>query len=117
MKVFSNNFEILLMACAFETVQSLNNSTDDQWVHDRRFMNQFFTPKLISNYQKYFAKCADVLITSLVERQSNNSVGCDLLPLIEKCAVQGVCSTLFGMDLHDGRIDDIYAKTSEIFEA
>lgn len=78
-------------------------------------MHQYFTPKIIGSYATLFAKCADLMVEA-IENHLDNDTDCDLLPHLEKCAVQGVCATLFGMDFMDTRIDQIYAKTSEIFE-
>lgn len=98
-------------------LNSINNFfLDNQWTHDRRFMNQHFTPRLVKTYSYSFSSCAVLLVKSISEEYL---IGRDfnLLPHLERCSVQGVCTTLFGMDLKDVRIDDIYAKTSVIVES
>lgn len=88
---------------------------DDQWRHDRRFMNQFFNPKMITSYMSSLTICVNLLIAEVGKFQSSGEEVV-LLTLLEKCALQAVCSTLFGMDVTDKRIDDICVRTSEIFD-
>ena len=82
-------------------------------------MIQFFSPKRIDSYTESFSRCVDLLIVNLRENCSDQPIGqpTDLLPLFEKCALRGVCSTLFGMNYMDGKVDEIYRRTAEIFEA
>lgn len=61
------------------------------------------------------SRCVELLINGL--RIKSSSEDFDLLPLLEKCALRGVCSTLFGMKTTDSKIDEICIRTSEIFEA
>lgn len=77
-------------------------------------MNQFFTPKKIDSYVTSLSQCVDMLVVNLQENHLNRDF--DLLPHLEKCALRGVCSTLFGMNLTDPKIDEICERTSEIFD-
>lgn len=72
---------------------------------------------MISSYTNSFLSCAEQLTEKLNRLYADESCQFDLLPHLEHCAVQAVCSTLFGMDLMDERIDDIYENTMQIFEA
>lgn len=72
---------------------------------------------MISSYSKSFFSCAEQLTEKLNRLYTDENRQFDLLPHLEHCAVQGVCSTLFGMNLMDKRIDDIYENTMQIFEA
>jgi hypothetical protein len=69
----------------------------------------------MKTYKNSFSICADLLVKKIIEDESNGDF--DLLPHLERCSVQGVCTTLFGMEFSDERVDDIYAKTSIIFES
>lgn len=80
-------------------------------------MSQFFNPKMINSYITTFSECAKLLVENLKENYMDNDHQLDLIPHLEKCAVRGVCSSLFGMNLNDKKIDVIYIKTAEIFEA
>lgn len=71
---------------------------------------------MISSYIKSIIKCADLLVTNLMENYAGTGKEIDLVPHLEMCSVRGICSTLFGMDLTDQRINDIYKNTSVIFE-
>lgn len=79
-------------------------------------MNQYFTPKMIDSYMTSLSKCNDLLVKQLIDRELKTDQMVDLLPHLEKCALQAVCTTFFGMDVMDPRIDEICARTSEIFE-
>lgn len=79
-------------------------------------MSNFFSPKTIKPYVKSLEQCDDSLIENINGDLAVNYNALDLVSYLEKCAVQGVCSTLFGMDFTDKRIDEIYTKTSNIFE-
>ncbi|CRK92409.1 CLUMA_CG005979, isoform A [Clunio marinus] len=106
----------LILLKFFDVDEGLLSSRYNQWIHDRRFMNQYFSTKKIQSYIASFYECADCLVDKINKKHSHTNNEIELLPLIEFCAVQGVCTTLFGMALEDERISDIYKKTSVIFE-
>lgn len=78
-------------------------------------MNQFFNPKMISDYMTSQISCVNLLIKEIAHFQVNEEQ-VDLLPHLEKCALRAVCATLFGMNVNDKRIDEICVRTSEIFD-
>lgn len=72
---------------------------------------------MMPSYMTSFSRCADLLIEKLIRLQADDTREFNLLPHLEHSAVQAVCSTLFGMDLMDKKIDEIYVKTTKIFES
>lgn len=72
---------------------------DDQWLNDRRARNKYFVPKMIRSYITSFSNCADLLIEKMIHLKADDNQKFDLLPHLELCSVQGVCSTFFGIDL------------------
>lgn len=77
-------------------------------------MNKYFNPNAINTYTTSLSKCVDLMIENLIEKQLNLN-DFDIQPHLEKCALQGVCATLFGMDLMDDKINVICERTAEIF--
>lgn len=78
-------------------------------------MNQYFTPKMINSYMTSFSKCNNLMVKQLLDHGFKADQEVDLLPHLEKCALQAVCTTLFGMDVADTQIDELCARTAEIF--
>ena len=61
--------------------------------------------------------CVDVMVSTIsASSVTGGFEEVDLLPQLERCALHAVCSTLFGMDVTEERVDEICARTAEIFQ-
>jgi len=69
---------------------------------------------MIKHYYTAFGKCANDMIGNLSQKASDAPF--NLLPTLEICAVNGLCTALFGMEMTDPRIRKLYAGTFELFE-
>lgn len=71
---------------------------------------------MINTFMTSMVECVEVMVSKIgVNRDANKFEEIDLLPQLERCALHAVCSTLFGMDVMNKQIDEICAKTAEIF--
>lgn len=69
---------------------------------------------MLRSYVDAFTMCGD----KLVEKFNNlDDTDLDLLPHLEVCATEAICCALFGMEVNDSRIVQIYNNTSIVFES